>query len=711
MPVLPPPLRFHASAAHWRRGVVYGLSFLLLAVLGWHTGDAGMLWAATASIWTCLADPGGTARQRLRGLAAVGVGGAVASGAGVVIAGNPLLALAVVGLAGLAAGMVEARGTAAALCAKLLYVVLIAACLHTASEAGGEPTPLALASDYLMGGVCACLLSLALVPSARDTRPRTELLAVFDGLQKLAALLVDAPDAGDDIGPATAAAKRCVRERIEQARAAVEARRGLFDPAALLRYRYLVAIAEAIFALLIVATELRGRSGHGALPLRHLARCVTELREQLAEGLAGHAPDLPALVRSVHLQLKRLYGQVANAGAPPLYHAALGTLARFPAFGAWRAEFRWPRRSLWLTTRNLGAVLTEHLARDARVTRHAVRLALAGVLSLLPAQLWQLNHGYWVAITVIMVLSPQLQTTRRITVHRFAGSLAGALIGSAVGLLHPAPPAALGISAACLAVAYVARLAGNFGVFALMLTPAVILFSWVGQPAADSSHFAVLRGLDTALGCLIALCCYLLLAQRAELSRMRRAASEAIAVNAVYLRAALAQAMAPGWEAGAEARLEALRVAAGRSSARAEQALEQAGDDLEPALAAEFSRLHVTVRAMAALAGLVRAEATANDAPQPASAEVGVRLTALQGELATLAARPGAVPRMAPVKSETDGMAQPGATVSPGWRDSFLVEQIELARRHVEGLHAGMARIAAMAPATASRRLRLLGPA
>lgn len=717
-----------------RRGAVYGASFLALATMGWLGSDQGLLWSATASIWTCLADPGGTARDRLPPLAAVGVGGALASAMGGALAESPVAAVLVVLSAGLAAGMVELRGTAAALSAKLLYVVLIAACLQPVGEANAAVWALELGRNYLLGGVLACVVSLGLLPSARDTRPRPQMVAVFAALEALARTLAEAAalagdrdtnaqvgaqadgqvraqaegQAGMQADGQTDIAKRRVRERIEQARDLIATQRSWFDPATLLHYRYLIAMAEAVFALLIVASDLRGRRGHERLPLRHLHRCLDDLREQIEQGLARHAADLPALARSMYLQLKRLHGQVANAGAPPLYHAALASLARFPDFAVWRASFHWPRRSLWIGLRAWGTTLAELGARDARVTRHAARLALAGGLSLLPGLVWQLDHGYWVAVTVIMVLSPQLQTTRRISLQRFAGSLGGALLACLVGLLHPAAPVALAISAVSLSAAYVARLAGSPGVFALMLTPAVILFSWIGEPASDSSHVAMLRGADTAFGCLIALASYLVLAPRAELSRARRRAREAVAIHAIYLRAAFAQALSDAELEPSETRLEALRVAAGRASVRAEQALEQAGAELGPTIVAEFARLHVTVRRMAALAGVIRAEAVGSEAPVPAGADTRRWLAQVQEELATLAARPGegAATGIA-VKSE-DTKHDVTHQTAPQWRDRFLLEQAMLARRYAAQAHAGVAAIATMVPARGGRWRRVL---
>lgn len=300
-----------------RRGIIYALSFLALAGIGWLTGDAGYLWSATASIWACLADRQGTASARLSSLGAVGIGGAVASALGAAVAPTPWLAVLVVMAGGLAAGLAETRGPASALAAKLLYVVLVAACLQPA--AGPDLAVQALQSglDFLRGGVFACLACLALIPSARDDRPRTEIVAAYDALVRLATALADTRH-GNDL----ATCKQDIRNRIEAARRAIEARRSLHDPSSLLHYAYAVGVADALFALLIVAGELRERAGAAQglpmqPPLRHIARCVADAREQVGQALARHAPDLPALSAALRHELRRLTAPVANASAPP----------------------------------------------------------------------------------------------------------------------------------------------------------------------------------------------------------------------------------------------------------------------------------------------------------------------------------------------------------------------------------------------------------
>ncbi|WP_420996019.1 FUSC family protein [Cupriavidus sp. 30B13] len=697
-PHLPRP-----DAPMLQRGLVYACAFLILAGTGWLTDQPGYLWAATASLWTCLADRTGTASDRISALGSVGVGGTAACALGAAVAGSPWAALAVVAAAGLAVGLAETRGPVPALSAKLLYVILIAACLLPAGDTGLAAHVFERSQEFLLGGIFACLMCLVLVPSEPDRRPRAEVMAVFDALLRFATELAGPGPVGD-----AAACKRDIRERIEAAHLAIGARRSLRDPLARMRYAYVVSLADAIFALLIVAAELRGRMDTTAadpaargsattLPLQHLQRCVADMRLQVEEALARTAPDLLSLCAALAHELRRLHAPLVNAAAPALYQSALAALSRYPAFAAWHGAHRRPRRAFRQRWQRWRATLSEHTARDARVARHAVRLALAGSLSLLPAQLLRVDHGYWVAVTVIMVLSPQLQTTRRISFLRFAGSLAGALMACAIGLAHPAPLLALAISAACLAAAYVFRLAGSPALFAFFLTPAVILFSWVGAPAADSSHFAALRGIDTALGCLIALASYYVLAPRAELSRVHRHSIETLAANAVYLRAAFAGAGAfttspTRSPAPTPARLESLRIAAGRTSARAELTLQQAQAELGPELATAYAGLHLSARRMAALAGVVRAglEAEAGaGAPLPGTQGA---LQMLAGRLSALAAHPG---ENAPARTAAANSAGGAAAAPP--LDRFLLEQAAFAAAQADAADAAVAAIGRLA--------------
>ena len=157
---------------------------------------------------------------------------------------------------------------------------------------------------------------------------------------------------------------------------------------------------------------------------------------------------------------------------------------------------------------------------------------------------------------------------------------------------------------------------------------------------------------------------------RVELSRVFRHSLEALAVNAVYLRAAFA---ASRHGSGDSARLEALRVAAGRASVRAEQTLQQGHSALATDMSTHYQRLHADTRRLAALAGLVRTrvEGDSRVPPDPATRSM---VEQVEARLAKLAIRPG-----------DNGTATPSFPTAG--IDAFLLEQATYALAHIAAAH------------------------
>jgi hypothetical protein len=168
------------------------------------------------------------------------------------------------------------------------------------------------------------------------------------------------------------------------------------------------------------------------------------------------------------------------------------------------------------------------------------------------------------------------------------------------------------------------------------------------------------------------------------MSRVFRHAVDAMAVNAVYLRAAFAASrVAQSATPRAVPRLEALRIAAGRASTRAELTLAQAAGALAPDYAEAYQRVHACARRMAALAGVVRAGVESGIFTLPAGAEVRMLLTKLEAQLAELAMRPG----LADTTSSAERPALPPAAAL----DAFLAEQADYAAAHIAAAHAAVA--------------------
>jgi uncharacterized membrane protein YccC len=126
------------------------------------------------------------------------------------------------------------------------------------------------------------------------------------------------------------------------------------------------------------------------------------------------------------------------------------------------------------------AILRANFAPDSAVLRHALRMAVLVGGSDLVVRLAGLQRGYWVPLTILVVLRPDFGSTLQRSVMRVAGTIVGLLLASE--LVHWVPvgdwyqialiavfcfglrlagPGNLGLSAVCLAGLVVVLLAIN----------------------------------------------------------------------------------------------------------------------------------------------------------------------------------------------------------------------------------------------------------
>jgi uncharacterized membrane protein YccC len=68
---------------------------------------------------------------------------------------------------------------------------------------------------------------------------------------------------------------------------------------------------------------------------------------------------------------------------------------------------------------------------------HAVRTAVAAVVSLLVARLFQLPESYWAAITTLIVMQSTLGAALPISAQRLAGTAVGVVCGAFIGAWFP----------------------------------------------------------------------------------------------------------------------------------------------------------------------------------------------------------------------------------------------------------------------------------
>ncbi len=71
--------------------------------------------------------------------------------------------------------------------------------------------------------------------------------------------------------------------------------------------------------------------------------------------------------------------------------------------------------------------------------RYAARFAIAAAAGLAIGLALGLEDGYWVLITIAVVIKPQLSLSTTSTIHRVGGTVLGALIGVALVISVTAP--------------------------------------------------------------------------------------------------------------------------------------------------------------------------------------------------------------------------------------------------------------------------------
>ena len=121
------------------------------------------------------------------------------------------------------------------------------------------------------------------------------------------------------------------------------------------------------------------------------------------------------------------------------------------------------------------------LRRDSPILRHALRVAVVVAVTDGICKLLNVQHGYWAALTVVMVMRPDFSQTFGRGVARFVGTLVGVAIASTVVLLfHPDPWVAAVLAVACTGALYLVMQSGYLVASTLITAYIVFLLSMDG---------------------------------------------------------------------------------------------------------------------------------------------------------------------------------------------------------------------------------------
>jgi uncharacterized membrane protein YccC len=459
--------------------------------------------AAIGGLQTAFADRPGPYRLRVVRMLITAFSAALTAGLATGLGHNIVASAVLLAVLAFTAGQLLAVGPSAA----QVGVASTGCALVLGHISEGPRAALYTGLLVLAGGAVQTLLAIAAWPLGRHRPERQALAALY---RQLAALAENPIDAGTSppLGPAIADATAVLRGAGHDHGPSVEAYRVLLDEA--------VRSRQDILVLSGYAARLSSEPGGELLrtELRSAAYVLRALAELLLSGDILNERTARELLAPVGDSVDRLGDSLTERAALNRVRSLAGQLramvetARTGA-GEGRTDEDDGRLTGGIRLRDPLAVLRANLDLRSPALRHSSRLAILVPLTDIATREMGISRGYWISLTILVVLRPDFGSTFQRSLMRTLGTLVGLLVASA--LVH----FLLGDSSAGLIVLlgvcfFGMRLAGptNIGLSSVCLAGlVVVLLSLAGIPA----HTTVLdRSIDTAVGGLIAVLATLL---------------------------------------------------------------------------------------------------------------------------------------------------------------------------------------------------------
>ena len=219
--------------------------------------------------------------------------------------------------------------------------------------------------------------------------------------------------------------------------------------------------------------------------------------------------------------------------------SSLGTAAGNPPPATWHGQ------SLPLGAPGIWEALRDGL-RHGSVSRLVVlRVGAAALIAGIAAALLGLDRAYWAVAASVLILHAGMDWTRTLQrgAERLLGTWVGLLLAGAVLLVHPQ---GLWLVLVIMVVQFTieSTVMRNYALATVFITTAAITIASGGQKVGDVPGLLLARGVDTTIGCVIALLVFVVLTPRARLTRIPEALSKTLTATG-KLSTAWRPAMSP----------------------------------------------------------------------------------------------------------------------------------------------------------------------
>lgn len=145
----------------------------------------------------------------------------------------------------------------------------------------------------------------------------------------------------------------------------------------------------------------------------------------------------------------------------------------------------------------------DNLTIHSQVFRHAIRLSLAMLAGYIVSRILPFGHGYWILLSISVILKPLFGSTKKLYLQRLGGTLVGAVIGGVLLYYVTSEQVLLGLMILMMIVGY-SLLRQNYFFFCILLTIFVLIaFHFLYH--RDFKEIVEDRVIDTVIGSAIAL--------------------------------------------------------------------------------------------------------------------------------------------------------------------------------------------------------------
>jgi uncharacterized membrane protein YccC len=562
--------------------------------LVWGIGSGNVLAGIAVSIGalvTMYSDEPGPYRERLTRLLAVSAAGGLATFLGLTL-NHHLPALLLASLAiGFLGALLVAFGDAIARVGMTSMILLVIA---TDLPAPTLAAALHLTADVTAGGLLLTLFSIAAWPLQRYGPERAALSTVYRGLAAMARR------GTHDDGSA-----------LELTGGMTDLQHTLLGPhrargPVMEYFGVMLELAERIRLELIALGTQTLDAQIGPLVQREAAAVLDAIAEAIVAG-GDPARAMSGAVRALQSAERRAAGQEASVPSAPWRHlqalsgqlaAAARNAARAGIQGAKRAVDEDRQLPSALRPQSSLAVFTASLTPRSAAFRHAIRTAVCFSLALWLGRILPIKHGYWLPMTVAIVLRADYAGTLSYGLLRMAGTVLGLVLTTALVLVLPANAWIHLAVLAALCAGY--RYLGNVhyaAAVACLTGLVVLLLAFVGERPEPT---VIARLVDTVLGSVVALAAYGLWPTW-EKGRAREMVAQSLQAYAAYL-ASIATGEAPERHAARQgARVARINAEASVKRLLAEPATPPALAELAQSLLTNGNRLARAIMTLEAL--------------------------------------------------------------------------------------------------------------